>query len=153
MITNTLSTIKATRKHLLKLIEGLSTEQLNEVPAGFNNNIIWNVAHLISAEQGICYTRANIPFIVDDKFYTPYRPDTKPTRFIESAEVDEIKELLITTIDQLEANYQNKIFANYPLWTSRYGVPITGIEDAINFLPFHDGMHIGYVMALKRAIG
>jgi hypothetical protein len=153
MITNSLNTIKATRKHLLQLIEGLSTEQLNQVPAGFNNNIIWNVAHLISAEQGICYTRANIPFIVDDKFYTPYRPDTKPARFIESAEVDEIKELLITTIDQLDTNYQNKIFTNYPLWTSRYGVPITSIEDAINFLPFHDGMHIGYVMALKRAIG
>jgi hypothetical protein len=152
MITNTLNTIKATRKHLLQLIEGLSTEQLNQVPAGFNNNIIWNVAHLISAEQGICYTRANIPFIVDDKFYTPYRPDTKPARFIESAEVDEIKELLITTIDQLETNYQNKMFASYPLWTSRYGVPITSIEDAINFLPFHDGMHIGYVMALKRLV-
>jgi len=152
MITNTLNTIRATRKHLLQLIEGLSTEQLNQVPAGFNNNIIWNVAHLISAEQGICYTRAGIPFIVEDKHYTPYRPDTKPNRFIDSAEVDEIKELLITTIDQLETNYQNKTFTTYPLWTSRYGVPITSIEDAINFLPFHDGMHIGYVMALKRLV-
>ena len=152
MITNTLNTIRATRKHLLQLIEGLSTEQLNQVPAGFNNNIIWNVAHLISAEQGICYTRAGIPFIVEDKHYTPYRPDTKPTRFIDSVEVDEIKELLLTTIDQLETNYQNKTFTTYPLWTSRYGVPITSIEDAINFLPFHDGMHIGYVMALKRLV-
>ena len=152
MITNTLNTLRATRKHLLQLIEGLSTEQLNQVPAGFNNNIIWNVAHLISAEQGICYTRAGIPFIVGDKHYTPYRPDTKPTRFIDSVEVDEIKELLLTTIDQLETNYQNKIFTTYPVWTSRYGVPITSIEDAINFLPFHDGMHIGYVMALKRLV-
>jgi len=152
MITNTLNTIIVTRKHLLHLIEGLTSEQLNQVPAGFNNNIIWNIAHLISAEQGVIYTRAGLPFVVDDKFYTPYRPDTRPTRFINSAEVGVIKELLITTINQLGTNYQNKIFTTYPHWTSRYGIQITSIEDAINFLPFHDGMHIGYVMALKRLV-
>lgn len=153
MITNTLITLKATRQHLLKLIEGLSTEQLNKVPAGFNNNIIWNVAHMISAQQGICYTRAGVPIITDEKYYTPYRPDTKPTGIIENAEIEEIKKLLLTTIDNLETDYQNNLFANYPEWTTRYGVQIKNIEEAVSFLPFHDGMHIGYVMALKRLIG
>jgi hypothetical protein len=152
MITKTLNTIRVTRKHLLHLIEGLTPEQLNQVPAGFNNNIIWNVAHLISAQQGICYTRAGAPITVDDKFYSPYRPDTKPNGFIDSAEIEVIKELLITTIDQLETDYQNNVFKNYTEWIARYGVQISSIEDGINFLPFHDGMHIGYVMALKRLV-
>jgi hypothetical protein len=152
MITKTLNTIRVTRKHLLHLIEGLTTEQLNQVPAGFNNNIIWNVAHLISAQQGICYTRAGMPITVDDKFYSPYRPDTKPNGFIDSAEIEMIKELLITSINQLESDYQNNVFKNYAEWATRYGVQITNIEDGINLLPFHDGMHIGYVMALKRLI-
>ena len=153
MITNTLITLKVTRQHLLKLIEGLSAEQLNKVPAGFNNNIIWNVAHMISAQQGICYTRAGVPIIVDDKYYTPYRPDTKPTGFVDSAEVENIKELLISTVDQLETDLDKNIFTNYPQWVTRYGVQIKNIEEAVSFLPFHDGMHIGYVMALKRVIG
>ena len=153
MISNTLITLKATRQHLFKLIEGLSTEQLNKVPAGFNNNIIWNVAHMISAQQGICYTRAGVPIIVDDKYYTPYRPDTKPTGFVDSAEVENIKELLIRTVDQLETDLDKNIFTNYPQWVTRYGVQIRNIEEAVSFLPFHDGMHIGYVMALKRVIG
>ncbi|MFA6084925.1 DinB family protein [Mucilaginibacter sp.] len=153
MITNTLNTIIVTRKHLLHLIEGLTTEQLNHVPTGFNNNIIWNVAHLISAQQGICYTRAGAPITVDDKFYSPYRPDTKPNGFIDSAEIEVIKELLITAIDhQLETDYKNNVFKNYSEWVTRYGMKITSIEDAINLLPFHDGMHIGYVMALKRLV-
>jgi hypothetical protein len=153
MITNTLNTIKATRQHLLKLIDGLSTEQLNKVPAGFNNNIIWNVAHMISAQQGICYTRAGVPIITDDKYYTPYRPDTKPTGFVDSDEVENIKKLLIGTIDQLGTDLTNNLFTNYPEWATRYGVQIKSIEEAVSFLPFHDGMHIGYVMALKRVIG
>jgi hypothetical protein len=152
MITKTLNTIRVTRKHLLHLIEGLTVEQLNQVPAGFNNNIIWNAAHLISAQQGICYTRAGAPITVDDKFYSPYRPDTKPNGFIDSAEIEVIKELLITSIDQLETDYQNNVFTNYSEWATRYGVQITSIEDAVNLLPFHDGMHIGYVMALKRLV-
>jgi hypothetical protein len=153
MITTTLTTLRATRLHLLHLIENLSTEQLNKVPAGFNNNIIWNVAHIISAQQGICYTRANVPFTVDDKYYTPYRPDTKPNGFINSEEVEIIKGLLISTIDQLEADYNdNNLFNNYTPWVTRYGVQINNIEDAINFVPFHDGMHIGYVIALRRLV-
>jgi hypothetical protein len=152
MITKTLNTIRVTRKHLLHLIEGLTTEQLNQIPAGFNNNIIWNVVHLISAQQGVCYTRAGAPITVDDKYYSPYRPDTKPNGFIDSGEIEVIKELLITSIDQLETDYQNNVFKNYPEWATRYGIQITSIEDGINFLPFHDGMHIGYVIALKRLV-
>ena len=152
MITNTLNTIRATRNHLLKLLEGLTAEQLNQVPAGFNNNIIWNIAHMISAQQGICYTRAGQPIIVDDKYYTPYRPDTKPDGFIGAEEIENIKSLLVTTIDRLETDYSAGLFTNYPQWATRYGVQISSIEDAINFLPFHEGMHIGYVMAQKRVI-
>jgi len=151
MITNTITTIRKTREHLIHLLEGLTAEQLNRVPAGFNNNIIWNLAHLVSAQQGICYTRADKDIVTDDKYFTPYRPGTKPDNFIDAAEIANIKQLLFSTIDQLETDYNKGVFANYGAWISRYGVEINTIEDAINFLPFHDGMHIGYIMAMKRA--
>lgn len=78
MTTKTLNNIKETRKHLLQITEGLTTEQLNQVPAGFNNNIIWNVTHLISAQQGVCYTRAGMSVRVEDRFYSPYRRAPNP---------------------------------------------------------------------------
>jgi hypothetical protein len=137
---------------LLNGIKDLSLEQLNQVPEGFNNNIIWNVAHMISAQQGICYTRAGLPIIIDDKFYTPYRPDTKPTGFVEAEDVATIKELFISTIQQLEADMDNAIFANYPTWATRYGLELDSIDTAVAFLPFHEGLHAGYIMALKRVI-
>jgi hypothetical protein len=151
MIANTITTIRKTREHLIQLLEGLTAEQLNRVPSGFNNNIIWNLAHLVSAQQGICYTRADKDIVTDDKYFTPYRPGTKPDGFIDEAEIVTIKHLLFSTIDQLETDYNKDVFANYGAWISRYGVEINTIEDAINFLPFHDGMHIGYIMAMKRA--
>lgn len=138
---------------MLKVVGDLTTEQLNHIPQGFNNNIIWNLAHIISGQQGICYTRAGLPIIVDDKYFTPYRPDTKPERFIDADEITAIKQLFLTTIDQLEADIQNNVFdGHYPAWLSRYGTEITSFDDAMSFLPFHEGLHCGYMMALKRAI-
>jgi hypothetical protein len=46
--------IKTLRTTLLTLVENLTINQLNEVPEGFNNNIIWNLAHLTAAQQGVC---------------------------------------------------------------------------------------------------
>jgi len=43
--------LKKTRIFLLDLIKDLTTEQLNEIPKGFNNNIIWNLGHLIASQQ------------------------------------------------------------------------------------------------------
>jgi hypothetical protein len=49
------------RQFLLDQIAGLTTEELNQIPRGLNNNIIWNLAHLISGQQGIFYARAGLP--------------------------------------------------------------------------------------------
>lgn len=152
-MNKSVETIRKTRATLLELTKNLSLEQLNKVPEGFNNNIIWNLGHIIAAQQGVCYKRAGLDIKIPDSFFTAYKPESKPERFITQEEVNEIKELLFSTIDQLEADYQAQIFGNYPAWVTRYGVNITSLDDAINFLPFHEGLHLGYVMALKRLVG
>jgi hypothetical protein len=144
--------VRKPREMVLNMVKDLTLEQLNHVPECFNNNIIWNLAHMISAQQGICYTRAGLPIITEDKFYTPYRPDTKPTAFVDAEDVATIKALFLSTIDQLEADLNNNLFASYPAWTTRYGVEIGSIDAAVQFLPFHEGLHFGYIMALKRIV-
>ncbi|RYE13589.1 MAG: DinB family protein [Sphingobacteriales bacterium] len=147
-----IETLQKTRTALFKLTEGLSIEQLNKVPAGFNNNIVWNIAHIVAAQQGVCYLRAGLKTVVDEQFYLAYKPDTKPGEFIDAEQLEEFKQLAFSTLDQLIADFDNNLFANYVPWTTRYGVDINSIEEAINFLPFHDGLHMGYIMALKRAV-
>jgi hypothetical protein len=151
-MTKAIEIIKMPRLTILKGIEGLTLEQLNKIPAGFNNNIIWNLGHMIAAQQGVCYKRAGEPTIIDDEFWNTFRPDTKPERFFDENDFAKIKELLISTIDQLEIDIANKPFSNYTTWTTRYGAELSSIREAVSFLPFHDGFHIGYITALKRAV-
>lgn len=147
-----LTTTKNIRTTIIKIIEGLSNEQLNAVPPGFNNNIIWNVIHLISAQQSVCYTRSGLDVVVDDKYVSPYKPGTKPEAIVTDTEVEKVKGLLLSSIDVLDADYQVKDLSKYNAVTTRYGVELASVDDAISFLPFHDGLHMGYIMALKRLV-
>jgi hypothetical protein len=151
-MNKSIESIRKTRSYVLQLVNGLTAEQLNEVPAGFNNNIIWNVGHLVASQQGICYLRAGLKAWVSEKVYRDYKPDTKPTGFVNNSEIEELKSLLLTSLDPLETDYSNNLFQNYPTWTTRYGVTITTIDEALQFLLFHEGLHTGYIMALKRVV-
>ena len=151
-MNKSIETVKKLRSTLIRFTGELNNEQLNKVPANFNNNIIWNMAHIISAQQGLCYVRCGLKTVVDEPFFLAYRPGTKPEGIVDNKEVELIKTLLLSTIDKLETDYDENIFTNYPTFTTHYGVELTSIEDAINFLSFHDGFHMGYILALKRAV-
>jgi hypothetical protein len=144
--------LKKTRAFSLQLAEGLSNEILNTVPPGFNNNIIWNLGHLVAAEQGILYVRGGLEPQVPADFMKRYTRGTKPEGPVGSDEIALIKAQLGSTLPGLEANLAADKFAGYPAWTTPYGVELRDIDQALRFLLFHEGMHTGYIMALKRAI-
>ena len=150
-MNNQIASLKKIRSFVLANIEGLSTEQLNHIPVGFNNNIIWNLAHMVAAMQGVCYRRSglNIP---DELFFDSYKPGSKPLGPVSAEEIGRIKELLINSAEQLDADYASGIFKTYTSFETRYGVAITGIDDAINFLPFHEGLHSGVISAMKKLV-
>lgn len=144
--------IRQVRQSILNTIGELSLAQLNEVPEGFNNNIIWNLAHLIAAQQGICYLRAGQELQVEQSLFELYKPGTKPVAPVTAEEVENIKGLLLSTIDQFKADFTTDKFINYQSWTNRYGCEMDGINTVTQFLFFHDGLHFGYIMVLKRVI-
>ena len=151
-MTKSIEIIKKTRIHLLSQVSELSIEQLNKIPAGFNNNIAWNMGHMVGTQQGICYKRAGLDTVVGEVFFETYKPGTKPDKFIDEQQIETIKELFISTLDRFEADYENNLFANYTPWTTRSGVDLGSIEDVLSFLPFHEGLHTGYIWALKRVV-
>ena len=144
--------IKQPRLLVLKEIEHLSTEQLNKIPEGFNNNIAWNLGHMIAAQQGVCYKRSGLDTTVGEDFFHTYKPGTKPEKCIDETEILFIKDQLFTTLDQLEADMDKGIFIDYGKVMTRYGIELSSIDSAVTFLPFHEGLHIGYIMAMRKLV-
>ena len=140
------TTLKS-RKFLKDLLENLTLEQLNKVPEGFNNNIIWNVAHTIVTQQLLVYNLSAIPMIISDELVEMYRKGTKVERDVTQAEVDLIKGLLFSTIEKTKEDYENRIFQTYHEYTVTTKSTLTNVDEAIAFNNFHEGIHLGYVLA------
>lgn len=151
-MTKQIEIIRKTRAFLLKNLENLTTEQYNKIPEGFNNNIIWNLGHMIAAQQGVCYIRAGLTPHVSEEFINRYKSGSKPEGNLDATEIEQIKNLLFSTLDQLEEDYKNNIFGSYTAWTTRYDVELASIDDALNFIPFHEGLHSGCIGALKKLV-
>jgi endonuclease III len=92
--------------------------------------------------------------VVEDQLIDKYKTGTRPEGFIDEAEFKTLVNYLLPTIDKLEEDAAEKIFENYRPFTlkSYAGLAIENIEDAIKFVSFHDGLHVGYSMALKRFV-
>lgn len=146
--------MRGARLFLINLTEGIPIKKLNEIPAGFNNNLAWNVGHIIANQQILCYRNAGVKPVIEDEFIDKYKTGTRPESFIDERKFDAFKKYLIETIDKFEEDSTTNMFQNYKAFDLRSypGVRLTNISDAASFVSFHDGLHVGYSMALKRAL-
>ena len=64
---------ETSRKIYLKLIESYSIEQLNKIPEGFSNNLIWNLGHIIVSQQGLVYRLSGLPVNVSEEITNKYK--------------------------------------------------------------------------------
>jgi hypothetical protein len=144
--------IRKTRSFVLDIIKELSLEKLNKIPHGFNNNIIWNVGHLVAGQQTICYVRCGKPIAIAEEFFNNFKPGSKPERFFQSDEEDEIKKMLFTSLDILEKDYQQNKFQPFTPWITRTGINVNNINDALTYLQHHEGLHTGVISSMKRMI-
>lgn len=140
------------RTLLKSYIENHTLEELNTVPKGFSNNIIWNIAHTIVTQQLLTYKLSGLPMVVSDEMVAAYQKGSKVERDVTQAEVDAIKALLFWPIEKTKEDYNNKIFKTYTAYTTSTNSTMTKVEDAIAFNNFHEGIHLGYILALRKSL-
>ena len=140
------------RKILESFLDNYSVEQLNKIPEGFSNNIIWNIAHLVVTQQLLVYKLSGLPSILSDDLIERYRKGTKPEADLSQAEVDAVRNLLFSTIEKTKEDYHNKIFQKYNEYTVTTKSTLTNVDEAIDFNNFHEGIHLGVILALRKFV-
>ncbi|MDX1277274.1 DinB family protein [Oceanihabitans sediminis] len=140
------------RKLLKNFIDNHSLEELNKVPEGFSNNIIWNIAHTIVTQQLLVYKLSGLPSVLSDEMIETYRKGTKTEGDVSQEEIDEIAGFLFSTIEKMREDYNNNLFQKYTEYTVSTGSTLTNAEEAIHFNNFHEGIHLGYILALRKSL-
>ena len=147
-----LTQLTETRKNFLNLVNSLTNDQLNHIPKGFNNNIIWNFGHSIITQQLLCYNLSGNRMYMDKELVHKYRIGTKPESTVPSDEIEMLKKLGLELPNKMEVDLKTEMFKEYKTYTTSYNVTLTNIEDAIKFNNIHEGLHLGYAMAMKRIV-
>ena len=141
---------RTSRKVIQQFLENYSLEQLNAIPHGFNNNLIWNIAHIVVVQQMLVYNLSGLPMLVSDEMVSKYKRGSKPEAEVTQQEVDVVKVLLFQTIEQTEADWNAKIFNTYNEFTTLSGYTMKSAEDAIAFNYYHEAIHIGMMMGIRK---
>ena len=149
---NQLFDVSTTSRNMVsKFLSGYSLDQLNVIPEGLNNNLIWNIGHIIVSQQLLVYKLSGLPMLVSDELVEKYKKGTKPEHPATQAEVEELKALLFSTIQQTKLDYDAKLFQNYHEYTTSTGSHVLkNTEDAMAFSNFHEGLHLGIMTIIRK---
>ncbi|MEL6275207.1 MAG: DinB family protein, partial [Bacteroidota bacterium] len=125
-----ISILRTSRQNMLNLCGDLALEQLNHIPRGFNNNLIWNLGHVIATQQLLCYGLAQLPTPIERSFIDRYRKGTSPNGQVDGAEWTFIKDRLLSTVDTFEADLSRLDFSSFKTYPTSYGVELSNVGQA-----------------------
>ena len=149
---NAFKLIEFGQQNILKMHEGLTIQQLNKVPQGLNNNLVWNYAHTIASVQMICYFRAGLPIRLNEEFVNKYKAGTKPEAFVSIEEYNSFRDLAIEGLEKLKADYSNSFFAGFKPFKTIAGFDIPDFDYAIRYAGHHFGVHQGVTTVIKKLV-
>lgn len=143
--------IGSIRNQFLKFLEYYTLEQLNTIPNGLSNNIIWNIGHCVATQQSLIYKLSGLPMNVSDEFIETYRNGSFPTGKTTQEEVNYITSILFSSFEKIEEDFNSNIFVNFNEYTTKSTRFIMqNAKQALEFNNFHEGVHLGIILQIRK---
>ncbi len=140
------------RKILHRFLENTPKDLLFRIPEGFNNNIWWNIAHVVVTQQKLVYGLSGLPLHISQELVERYQKGSFPEGMPSSTEIDTIAKALFELPEKTKIAYDKGVFTSFNSYMTTPKVGLNSVEDAIAFNVFHEGLHLGSIMALHRAV-
>lgn len=138
------------RKILYKFLNNTPREQLLHIPDGFRNNIWWNIAHVVVTQQLLVYKLSGLPMRISDELIDKFKKGTVPDGTATEEEIAVVKGFLFSTIEWTQEDYEKGLFKNYTEYMTSVNIGLDSVEDAIAFNVYHEGLHLGAILALLK---
>jgi len=145
---------RLTRSYMQKRVEGLSKEQLLAVPDGAENNILWNVGHIVLTNYRLLYRPAGATVPVPSTWDGWFLPGTSPAGWgATPPSADDVLKEFHAQNDRIQADYAAGLLKTYKPFTLKSGASLNSLEEGLVFNQMHEGIHIGAIIALRRQLG
>ncbi|MCS6823408.1 MAG: DinB family protein [Cytophagaceae bacterium] len=140
------------RTNCWRAIEHLSIEQLHKIPQGCNNNIAWNLGHMVTSQQLLTYAKCNLPLLIPDEYLPLFRKDTSPKDWAKPADIEEMRRIFAHSNDMFYRDYVSNKFQNYQAYTTSSGLTLKHIDDALIYNYGHETLHYGVILMLRKLV-
>lgn len=150
MQNTTLQATRNLRTLLASFLDQYSVEALNVIPESFNNNLFWNIAHVVATQQLLVHKLAGQEMVVPAEYIDSFRKGSRPVRQYTQADIDETKHYLTTTLDRTEELLNQGALSSYKPYTTSTGTVIDHEDVALQFNLWHEGLHMGYCLSIRK---
>lgn len=144
--------LKIIRSAGLRLVSEMDNEHIWLVPEGFNNNLAWNLGHLVVTQQLLHYKLAGLPMLVDDTLVENFKKGTGPSQWGDLPDMRQVRTLFRELPERLAEDYAGGKLERFEPYKTSAGITLNTVDEAILFNNFHEGLHIGYMMAMARLV-
>ena len=103
-------------------------------------------------QQLLVYKLSGLSPVVSDEIILKYQRGSRPDGNATSIDLQEIKELLFTTIEKTEADFKAGIFKHFNEFTNSLGFALKTTSEAILFNYYHEAVHLGIIMSLRKFV-
>ena len=110
------------------------------------------MAHLVVTHQLLCYKNSGLDILVTQEMVENYQKGTAPTNEMTQEELEYVKEQLLALVDTFEEDYKANIFDEYKSDPTSVNVTLNNIGDAFQFNNYHEGIHLGIILSLKKHV-
>ena len=131
-------------------LDNYSLDQLNTIPPGMSNNLIWNIGHVIVSQQKLVYALSDLPMHISDSLFEKYQNGSRPDGKTTQAEVDEIKKLLSEMVEKTKFDFEVGVFKEFHPYQTKTGFRLGTWKEAMEFNNYHEGIHLGIMLQIKK---
>ncbi len=140
------------RQRVQELSGKISEDKFFQIPTGFNNSIAWNVGHIFVTQQLLCYKLSGLPMQVTDELADMLKKGSSPADWTRPLSREELTEPLVSLAAQFQEDYHSGRFKEFTPYTTSAGIELKSLKMAFSFNLFHEGLHLGYIMAQLRSL-
>lgn len=137
------------RSRTLKWIEAVDPAIVDVIPTNFNNNIHWHIGHILLVQDRLTLRLLGKEIGFSDEYNGWFGPGTKPADWQTQPPavyflLQELKDQTERLQQELSGNLAEKLVIPFQHYET--------VEESLGYSLYHEGVHMGYLMGLKRAI-
>lgn len=151
---STMKLFKYNRTSTLILLPKLDEEIWDTQPENWPNTIRWNAGHIYAEAEGFLHDADHDYEIVNPEWMDLFLDGTRPSEWPENVpSKEDIIEALVEQEKRIEAFFEGKYDnAASKVRDLNGGTVLETVDDSLQFVTWHEGIHLGVMKSLRLAI-